>query len=186
MQRQSAGVRPWLDPLVYRSSFEFSPASLTVTVCLSKCFDCVINAPAHFDLSVYVLQSVCLNTGFIFLGRWYYIVVVPVSPSTRRWKNPDEMDLDEVSASRWLIGLCARSGVTDSISHSNWVGSRWLWLIISPLLGTERGGWQGREILNNDSLGQVGNVLIGRQVCRQYPSAEFNSLKAQRIILYYY
>uniref|UniRef100_A0A8C3B0S3 Receptor-type tyrosine-protein phosphatase F n=1 Tax=Cyclopterus lumpus TaxID=8103 RepID=A0A8C3B0S3_CYCLU len=32
--------------------------------------------------------------------RWYYIVVVPVSPSTRRWKNPDEMDLDEVSASR--------------------------------------------------------------------------------------
>uniref|UniRef100_A0A673BC44 Receptor-type tyrosine-protein phosphatase F n=1 Tax=Sphaeramia orbicularis TaxID=375764 RepID=A0A673BC44_9TELE len=27
--------------------------------------------------------------------RWYYIVVVPVSPSTRRWKNPDEMDLDE-------------------------------------------------------------------------------------------
>uniref|UniRef100_A0A673BA31 Receptor-type tyrosine-protein phosphatase F n=1 Tax=Sphaeramia orbicularis TaxID=375764 RepID=A0A673BA31_9TELE len=28
--------------------------------------------------------------------RWYYIVVVPVSPSTRRWKNPDEMDLDEL------------------------------------------------------------------------------------------
>lgn len=59
---------------------------------------------AHFDLSVYVLQSLCLNTGFIFLGRWYYVVVVPVSQSTRRWKNPDEMDLDEVSASRWLIG----------------------------------------------------------------------------------
>uniref|UniRef100_A0AAQ4NUW7 Receptor-type tyrosine-protein phosphatase F n=1 Tax=Gasterosteus aculeatus aculeatus TaxID=481459 RepID=A0AAQ4NUW7_GASAC len=28
--------------------------------------------------------------------RWYYIVVVPVSQSTRRWKNPDEMDLDEL------------------------------------------------------------------------------------------
>ncbi|XP_068426479.1 receptor-type tyrosine-protein phosphatase F isoform X6 [Clinocottus analis] len=28
--------------------------------------------------------------------RWYYIVVVPVSQSTPRWKNPDEMDLDEL------------------------------------------------------------------------------------------
>ncbi|KAM3866278.1 receptor-type tyrosine-protein phosphatase F [Diretmus argenteus] len=28
--------------------------------------------------------------------RWYYIVVVPVSPSSRRWENPDEMDLDEL------------------------------------------------------------------------------------------
>ncbi|TKS79507.1 Receptor-type tyrosine-protein phosphatase F [Collichthys lucidus] len=40
--------------------------------------------------------------------RWYYIVVVPVSQSTQGWKNPDEMDLDEVSASRWLIGSCAK------------------------------------------------------------------------------
>uniref|UniRef100_A0A668A627 Receptor-type tyrosine-protein phosphatase F n=1 Tax=Myripristis murdjan TaxID=586833 RepID=A0A668A627_9TELE len=29
--------------------------------------------------------------------RWYYIVVVPVSSSSRRWENPDEMDLDESS-----------------------------------------------------------------------------------------
>uniref|UniRef100_A0A3Q2YI55 Receptor-type tyrosine-protein phosphatase F n=1 Tax=Hippocampus comes TaxID=109280 RepID=A0A3Q2YI55_HIPCM len=28
--------------------------------------------------------------------RWYYIVVLPVSQSSRRWKNPDEMDLDEL------------------------------------------------------------------------------------------
>ncbi|XP_031666145.1 receptor-type tyrosine-protein phosphatase F isoform X8 [Oncorhynchus kisutch] len=29
--------------------------------------------------------------------RWYYIVVVPVSPSSsRRWENPDEMDLEEL------------------------------------------------------------------------------------------
>ncbi|XP_034065335.1 receptor-type tyrosine-protein phosphatase F isoform X21 [Gymnodraco acuticeps] len=28
--------------------------------------------------------------------RWYYIVVMPVSPSTPQWKNPDEMDLDEL------------------------------------------------------------------------------------------
>uniref|UniRef100_A0A668AGD9 Receptor-type tyrosine-protein phosphatase F n=1 Tax=Myripristis murdjan TaxID=586833 RepID=A0A668AGD9_9TELE len=28
--------------------------------------------------------------------RWYYIVVVPVSSSSRRWENPDEMDLDEL------------------------------------------------------------------------------------------
>uniref|UniRef100_A0A668AAB8 Receptor-type tyrosine-protein phosphatase F n=1 Tax=Myripristis murdjan TaxID=586833 RepID=A0A668AAB8_9TELE len=39
------------------------------------------------------------HQGFICLGRWYYIVVVPVSSSSRRWENPDEMDLDEVSAS---------------------------------------------------------------------------------------
>ena len=57
---------------------------------------------AHFDTSVYVLQSFCLYTGFIFPGRWYYIVVVPVSQATRRWNNPDEMDLDEVSARQWL------------------------------------------------------------------------------------
>uniref|UniRef100_A0A671YWF4 Receptor-type tyrosine-protein phosphatase F n=1 Tax=Sparus aurata TaxID=8175 RepID=A0A671YWF4_SPAAU len=41
-------------------------------------------------------KPICLNTGFVFLGRWYYIVVVPVSQSTRRWKNPDEMELDEL------------------------------------------------------------------------------------------
>ncbi|XP_077379764.1 receptor-type tyrosine-protein phosphatase F isoform X8 [Festucalex cinctus] len=28
--------------------------------------------------------------------RWYYIVVLPVSQSSRRWKHPDEMDLDEL------------------------------------------------------------------------------------------
>ncbi|XP_068195895.1 receptor-type tyrosine-protein phosphatase F-like isoform X6 [Antennarius striatus] len=28
--------------------------------------------------------------------RWYYIVVVPVSQSSRQWKNPDEMELDEL------------------------------------------------------------------------------------------
>ncbi|KAG7229057.1 hypothetical protein INR49_013176, partial [Caranx melampygus] len=28
--------------------------------------------------------------------RWYYIVVVPVSQSARQWKNPDEMNLDEL------------------------------------------------------------------------------------------
>ncbi|XP_037132914.1 receptor-type tyrosine-protein phosphatase F-like isoform X15 [Syngnathus acus] len=28
--------------------------------------------------------------------RWYYIVVLPMSQSGRRWKNPDEMDLDEL------------------------------------------------------------------------------------------
>lgn len=42
--------------------------------------------------------GICLS----FLGRWYYIVVVPVSQ--QRWKNPDEMDLEEVSASRQMIG----------------------------------------------------------------------------------
>ena len=30
-------------------------------------------------------------------GRWYYIAVVPVTASSRRWENPDEMDLDVVS-----------------------------------------------------------------------------------------
>lgn len=30
--------------------------------------------------------------------RWFYIVVVPVAASTlRRWENPEDMDLDEVS-----------------------------------------------------------------------------------------
>ncbi|XP_075878029.1 receptor-type tyrosine-protein phosphatase F-like isoform X2 [Nelusetta ayraudi] len=28
--------------------------------------------------------------------RWYYIVVVPRSQSTQRWKNPDEMDLEQL------------------------------------------------------------------------------------------
>ncbi|XP_061587716.1 receptor-type tyrosine-protein phosphatase F [Cololabis saira] len=28
--------------------------------------------------------------------RWYYIVVVPDSKATQNWKNPDEMDLDEL------------------------------------------------------------------------------------------
>ncbi|XP_062337982.1 receptor-type tyrosine-protein phosphatase F isoform X4 [Osmerus eperlanus] len=28
--------------------------------------------------------------------RWYYIVVVPVSSSSQKWENPDEMDLDEL------------------------------------------------------------------------------------------
>lgn len=32
------------------------------------------------------------------LCRWYYIVVVPVTPvSLRRWENPEDMDIQEVS-----------------------------------------------------------------------------------------
>ncbi|XP_068504782.1 receptor-type tyrosine-protein phosphatase F isoform X14 [Syngnathus scovelli] len=34
--------------------------------------------------------------------RWYYIVVLPVSQSGRRWKNPDEMDLVEVNLDELL------------------------------------------------------------------------------------
>lgn len=61
---------------------------------------------ASFDHGLYVRQSVFLNAGFIFHGRWYYVVVVPVSQAAHKWKNPDEMDVDEVSASRlagWLM-----------------------------------------------------------------------------------
>uniref|UniRef100_A0A3Q2GI88 Receptor-type tyrosine-protein phosphatase F n=1 Tax=Cyprinodon variegatus TaxID=28743 RepID=A0A3Q2GI88_CYPVA len=32
--------------------------------------------------------------------RWYYIVVVPQTESMQRWKNPDEMDLEELLRSR--------------------------------------------------------------------------------------
>ncbi|XP_072219425.1 receptor-type tyrosine-protein phosphatase F isoform X2 [Leuresthes tenuis] len=39
-----------------------------------------------------ILPKVQTTTGV----RWYYIVVVPVSQATRRWNNPDEMDLDEL------------------------------------------------------------------------------------------
>lgn len=33
----------------------------------------------------------------VLLCSWYYIVLVPSSQSARRWKNPDDMDLEEVS-----------------------------------------------------------------------------------------
>ncbi|KAK7945243.1 hypothetical protein WMY93_000971 [Mugilogobius chulae] len=42
-----------------------------------------------------ILPKVQTNTHI----RWYYIVVVPVSQSSRRWKSPDEMDLDEMTFS---------------------------------------------------------------------------------------
>uniref|UniRef100_H2MUX8 Receptor-type tyrosine-protein phosphatase F n=1 Tax=Oryzias latipes TaxID=8090 RepID=H2MUX8_ORYLA len=34
---------------------------------------------------------------------WYYIVLVPSSQSARRWKNPDDMDLEEVSGGSGLL-----------------------------------------------------------------------------------
>ncbi|XP_061653968.1 receptor-type tyrosine-protein phosphatase F-like isoform X8 [Phyllopteryx taeniolatus] len=40
--------------------------------------------------------------------RWYYIVVLPVSQSSRRWKNPDEMDLDELLKSSESLTLRRR------------------------------------------------------------------------------
>lgn len=52
----------------------------------------------------YLFQSDCPNTDFTRAGRCYYIVVVPVSESTRQLKNPEEIGLEEVSASWWLIG----------------------------------------------------------------------------------
>lgn len=53
----------------------------------------------------YLFQSVCPNIDFTRAGRCYYIVVVPVSESTtRQLKNPEEIGLEEVSASWWLIG----------------------------------------------------------------------------------
>lgn len=33
--------------------------------------------------------------------RWYYIVVVPVTPaSLRKWENPEDMDIHEVGGRR--------------------------------------------------------------------------------------
>lgn len=103
MHCQSAGVRPWLEPHVFYLNFEFSPTRITVKVRLLVLTVLLMHL-AHFVLSVYVHRTVFLNTSFIFHGRWYYIVVVPMSPVTRKWKNPDEMDMDEVSASPCLIG----------------------------------------------------------------------------------
>lgn len=40
----------------------------------------------------------CFDAHVFVFFRCYYIVVVPVSQSTRRWKNPDEMELDEVTS----------------------------------------------------------------------------------------
>lgn len=40
------------------------------------------------------------------LCRWYYVVVVPVTPvSLRRWENPEDMDIQEVSGEFSLISL---------------------------------------------------------------------------------
>ncbi|XP_039670682.1 receptor-type tyrosine-protein phosphatase F isoform X15 [Perca fluviatilis] len=49
--------------------------------------------------------------------RWYYIVVVPVSQSTRRWKNPDEMDLDELLKSSEGPSLRRRRHLDSSKPH---------------------------------------------------------------------
>lgn len=40
------------------------------------------------------------------LCRWYYVVVVPVTPvSLRRWETPEDMDIQEVSGEFSLISL---------------------------------------------------------------------------------
>ncbi|KAL3055471.1 hypothetical protein OYC64_018195 [Pagothenia borchgrevinki] len=46
--------------------------------------------------------------------RWYYIVVMPVSPSTQQWKNPDEMDLDELLKSSEGLALRRRRHLDSS------------------------------------------------------------------------
>ncbi|KAM6948915.1 receptor-type tyrosine-protein phosphatase F [Aplochiton taeniatus] len=46
--------------------------------------------------------------------RWYYIVVVPLLPSSRRWENPDEMDLDELIESSEGLVLRRRRRTADS------------------------------------------------------------------------
>uniref|UniRef100_W5LJ44 Receptor-type tyrosine-protein phosphatase F n=1 Tax=Astyanax mexicanus TaxID=7994 RepID=W5LJ44_ASTMX len=43
------------------------------------------------------MLSWCITGVLLVLCRWYYIVVVPGSlTSSRRWENPDEMELDEL------------------------------------------------------------------------------------------
>ncbi|XP_072296848.1 receptor-type tyrosine-protein phosphatase F-like isoform X5 [Eucyclogobius newberryi] len=48
--------------------------------------------PAESGKMTVILPKVQTNARI----RWYYIVVVPVSQASRRWRSPDEMDLDEL------------------------------------------------------------------------------------------
>ncbi|XP_066547933.1 protein tyrosine phosphatase receptor type Fa isoform X2 [Amia ocellicauda] len=48
--------------------------------------------------------------------RWYYIVVVPVTPdNSKRWENPDEMDLDDLLESSENPSLKRRRRQTDNL-----------------------------------------------------------------------
>lgn len=102
MQSQSVLLWPSLDPLVCATqvlnSAQQAPRWKHV---LLKVFTAVL-----MDLiaACHLFQSACPNTDFTCAGRCYYIVVVPVSESTRKLRNPEEIGLEEVSASWWLIG----------------------------------------------------------------------------------
>lgn len=82
---------------MHHTSFKIQPSRQhSESSVLSKVFTAVLMDPVT---ACYLFQSVGPNADFTCAGRCYYIVVVPTSESTRQLKNPEEIGLEEVSAS---------------------------------------------------------------------------------------
>ncbi|KAM4557199.1 receptor-type tyrosine-protein phosphatase F isoform 7-T9 [Fundulus diaphanus] len=80
--------------------------------------------------------------------RWYYIVVVPKTQSMQRWKNPDEMDLEELLRSREGPVLRRRRHVE---SPRAYVAAKLASLPATFMLGDDKdyAGFRNKPLTNN-------------------------------------
>ncbi|XP_021175675.2 receptor-type tyrosine-protein phosphatase F isoform X18 [Fundulus heteroclitus] len=80
--------------------------------------------------------------------RWYYIVVVPKTQSMQRWKNPDEVDLEELLRSREGPVLRRRRHVE---SPRAYVAAKLASLPATFVLGDDKdyAGFRNKPLTNN-------------------------------------
>uniref|UniRef100_A0A3Q2UAG7 Receptor-type tyrosine-protein phosphatase F n=1 Tax=Fundulus heteroclitus TaxID=8078 RepID=A0A3Q2UAG7_FUNHE len=80
--------------------------------------------------------------------RWYYIVVVPKTQSMQRWKNPDEVDLEELLRSREGPVLRRRRHVE---SPRAYVAAKLASLPATFMLGDDKdyAGFRNKPLTNN-------------------------------------
>uniref|UniRef100_A0A8B9LR39 Receptor-type tyrosine-protein phosphatase F n=1 Tax=Astyanax mexicanus TaxID=7994 RepID=A0A8B9LR39_ASTMX len=107
--------------------------------------------PLIYQSSGCGMLSWCITGVLLVLCRWYYIVVVPGSlTSSRRWENPDEMELDELLEASSEGPLLRRRRRHSDVSRP-YIAARLTTLPNTFTLGDQKhySGFYNRPVPNN-------------------------------------
>ncbi|XP_019715190.1 receptor-type tyrosine-protein phosphatase F-like [Hippocampus comes] len=85
-----------------------SAGGLQQQVSIRTAPDLLLNKPSEYPQDVEEGGKVMLRLPGVPPGtpfRWFYIVVVPLTPASLKWENPDDMDLQAVNVTPVLFSL---------------------------------------------------------------------------------
>uniref|UniRef100_A0A8B9LM93 Receptor-type tyrosine-protein phosphatase F n=1 Tax=Astyanax mexicanus TaxID=7994 RepID=A0A8B9LM93_ASTMX len=136
--------------------------------------------PLIYQSSGCGMLSWCITGVLLVLCRWYYIVVVPGSlTSSRRWENPDEMELDELLEASSEGPLLRRRRRHSDVSRP-YIAARLTTLPNTFTLGDQKhySGFYNRPVPNN----QPYLCFVMAELKDQYlPTAGFSRISHENI-----